>query len=206
MANVNAPSGLKPVSTLSGAPWNGKTRMVYVSSSYAVALFVGDPVDIDTTASEKDPKMLCETVIKGSVAGPNLGVIVGIDQVLGQTTPNLNLNYLPASTGGYIYITMDQGDIIYEVQGDPYAALTAGTAIGWNANMIFTLAGSTVTGLSGVQMDTGTTTAPAATNTLGMKIIGACARPDNDPTLKNAKWLVCFNNCRLGNLIAGIGS
>jgi hypothetical protein len=215
MSNANTPFGLKPVQMLSGANWTAKVRLAYVSASYATALFVGDSVDIDSTNSEKEAAIKHMSVIKAAIAGPTLGVIVGIPQELiaiPQFTgayaggyPNLNQNYLPASTGGFVYVTFDQGDIIYEVQGDGYAAPSAGW-IGWNANLKQTAAGSTVTGLSGLNMDTGTTTAPAVTNTLGWKIIGAVDRPDNDMTSVNAKWLVINNNVRLASQIAGIGS
>jgi hypothetical protein len=212
--NANTPFGLKPLQHLNGSPWNGKTQLCYVSASYATALFVGDPVDLDTADSDKEAAIRSLTVIKAAIAGPCLGVIVGIPQELvpvpmfsgaGGSAPNLNLNYLPASTGGFVYVTMDQGDIVYEVQGDGYAVPSLNW-IGWNADLIFTLAGSTVTGLSGVQMDTGTTNAPATTNTFGWHIIGTARRPDNDVTLKYAKFLVTNNNIRLGNQIAGIGT
>jgi hypothetical protein len=214
VSNFNTPFGLKPVETLNGSNWNAKVRLAYVSASYSTALFVGDPVDIDTTNSHKITPY-CMTVIAANVAGPTLGVIVGIPQELAgipQFTgayaggyPNLNQNYLPASTGGYVYVTYDMGDIIYEVQGDAYAAFNANW-VGWNANLKLTAAGSTVTGLSGYNMDTGTTTAPATTTTLGWKIIGAPNRPDNDTTSVNAKWWIINNNVRLGNQTAGIGS
>lgn len=215
MSNNNTPFGLKPIQTTNGGNWNAKTRMVYVTASYGTALFVGDPVDIYATDSHKDATIKRLTVQAGAAGSPYLGVVVGVPQELvgipmftgayAGSYPNLNQNYLPASTGGYIYITMDEGDIIYEVQGDGYAAPSANW-IGWNGNLIATAGGSTVTGLSGWNLDTGTTTAPATTNTLDVHIVGAPDRPDNDLTSKYAKFYVTFNNLRLANQMAGIGS
>ncbi len=215
MSNQNTPFGLKPVQIVSGGDWTAKVRLAYVSSSYATALFVGDPVDIYATNANKDPSIKHLSVQRGVAGGPFLGVIVGIPQELipipqfvgayAGGYPNLNANYLPASTGGFIYIVLDQGDVIYEVQGDAYAVPSANW-VGWNANMIATAAGNTINGLSGWNMDTGTTTAPATTNTLALHIIGAVDRPDNDLTSINAKWLVTSNNLRLGSQVAGIGS
>mgnify|MGYP006137790821 CR=1 FL=1 len=44
MANVDRPSGLKPVRHKSGAPYNGAANPYFIPSGYATALYVGDPV------------------------------------------------------------------------------------------------------------------------------------------------------------------
>ena len=52
--------------------------------------------------------------------------------------------------------------------------------------------GSTVTGLSGVELDT-TSTAPSADASNQLTIFGAVNRLDNDTTLTHAKVLVTIN-------------
>lgn len=44
MANIDAPFGLRPIRHKSGAPYNGAVNPYYVASTYATALFIGDPV------------------------------------------------------------------------------------------------------------------------------------------------------------------
>ncbi|MGW8178957.1 MAG: hypothetical protein ACWGQW_09370 [bacterium] len=51
-------------------------------------------------------------------------------------------------------------------------------------------AGSTITYLSGFELDSGATTAPAVQGVFQMMIWAAVEREDNDIALVNAKWLV----------------
>src|SRR6185503_2714742 len=44
MANSNSPFGLKPVRHLLGLPMNGSVQPMFIPSTYATALFIGDPV------------------------------------------------------------------------------------------------------------------------------------------------------------------
>jgi len=55
MANTDAPFGLRPIRHRNGAPYNGAFNHYYVASSYATALFVGDPV-VKTGTSNTDRK------------------------------------------------------------------------------------------------------------------------------------------------------
>lgn len=204
MANANTPFGLKPVKNRTGANWNGKTRLCYVpSGSNSGGIFVGDPVALVNTGESTGHYA---EVTKATAGATNkiFGVVTGIDQVLGQSAPNLNQNYLPASTGGWVYVTEDAGgDVIYEIQGSAYAALTA-SVIGLNADLVFNNNGNTITGLSGVEMDTGDSTAPSANATYQLTIVGGVDRPDNSPLLVNAKWLVVINLPAISPGIAGV--
>src|SRR5574343_414317 len=55
MANADSPFGLKPVSHISGASWNGVTWRCFIPSTDGTAMYVGDPVVL---AGAADPSGL----------------------------------------------------------------------------------------------------------------------------------------------------
>jgi hypothetical protein len=71
---------------------------------------------------------------------------------------NLSLQYRPASTFRYCNVCVDP-DVIFQVRDDGGGILTKAD-IGANAVGINTGGGSTITGLSGFELDAGTTTGP----------------------------------------------
>jgi hypothetical protein len=81
---------------------------------------------------------------------------------------------------------VDDPDMLFEIQAD--GAVPA-ASMGLNAIMIQTHQGSTVTGLSGIELDT-TGTAPAADASYQLIIRNAINREDNDTTIAHAKVLV----------------
>lgn len=199
MANVDAPTGLRPVRYRSGAPYTGAANPYYIPSSYGTALFVGDPVTItgtSNTASVKAPGAGAFGVgtmreINKTTAGDSntdgeriTGVIVGFAAL----PTDLSKNYNPASTERVAYVC-DDPDVVYEIQAN--GAIPA-ASMGLNAIFIYTHSGSTATGLSGVELDT-TGTAPAADASYQLRIVGAVNREDNDTTLTHAKVLVMLN-------------
>ena len=60
MANASAPFGLRPSHTVSGAPFNGQTRLYRIPSTDTVAYSVGDVI---TTAAGGDVKTGASDVI-----------------------------------------------------------------------------------------------------------------------------------------------
>ena len=44
MANTDSPFGLRPIRHRNGAAYNGAANPYYINSTYATALFIGDPV------------------------------------------------------------------------------------------------------------------------------------------------------------------
>ncbi len=159
MANRDAPFGLRPVRHRNGAPYNGAVRMYYVPAGYGTALFIGDPVVKTGTSNTAEvlghaPGTLPE--INKAAAGDGnaiTGVIVGF-----VATSFDSKTYNPASTER-IALVADDPDLLFEIQAD---GAIAAAQIGLNAVLIYTNAGSTVTGLSGAELDAGTTDAPAA--------------------------------------------
>lgn len=164
MANADIRAGLTPVKHKSGAAYNGASSAYYVPASYGTALFIGDPVTITGTANTANVSApgagsfgigTLPAVNKTAAGDGNAisGVIVGF-----APDPNgLERIYNPASTERVVLVC-DDPDIMFEIQAD---GAIASTQVGLNAVLIYTHAGSTVTGESGAELDT-TSDAPAA--------------------------------------------
>jgi len=185
MANATGAFGLRPVRHLNGSPYNGGTQKCYISSVYAVALFVGDPVLLTPTLTEKDPTGRYPTINKAA-NGIVRGVIVSFDPLQSDLTKVYN----PASTTRYANVCMDPY-VIYQIRDD--GAGTPGVVYpGQNAEMTHG-SGSTTTGLSGTILDTST---PTTTVTFPLHIIGLAEQEDN--ALDDyAVWEVLLNTCEL---------
>lgn len=183
MASVSRINGFRPVYNMRGGSMTGQTMTVFVPSSDASVIMVGDAVKVlgDARAASGVP-----TVTRVSAATDvALGIVVGISfegQGDTQNIPPVNdLNtpvYRRASTDRYLTIIVDDGQV-YEVQASQ-TSQTAGTVTGWvGSNASFLIAaGNTTTGASGLQVDTSTA---ATTATLPLKIVGIPNRPDNVP-------------------------
>jgi hypothetical protein len=187
MANVDAPFGLKPFKHLNGNPWNGVTEKCLVEDSYATAVFVGDPVIYTGTAGSDDTTGHYKAVNVATDADTNriYGVVVSIEPLLS----DLSKTYIPASTGGYVNVCVDP-DVLYLVQDEGGTALD-GDSIGANAVLESATAGSTVTGLSGWELDTGDTPAADASNQV---IIHGIHNVEGNAFGVNAVWVVQITN------------
>lgn len=197
MSNTDTPFGLRPVRHRNGAPYNGAVNPYYIPSSYMTALFIGDPVIKTGTSNTAfvsaagvgDFEIGTLPEINKATAGATnrvTGVIVGFAPL-----PNdLTKQYNPSATER-VALVCDDPDMIFEIQSD--GALSA-AQISLNAVFIFTNAGSTVSGLSGVELDSGTTTAPAADATYQMMIQRAANFPGNDVTAAYCKVEVVLSN------------
>lgn len=188
MANVDAPFGLTPVKYAWGAPYTGAARPYHVLSSYATALFIGDPVVITGTSNTVEirgfpPGTLPNVQKAAATTGQITGVIVGFLPLNGHDSTV----HGPASTTR-IALVADDPALLFAIQDDASAALAA-TDVGNNAEMIFTHSGNTFTGRSGVELDA---TTPATTSTFPLTIISLLDRPDNELGIW-AKWLVRIN-------------
>ncbi len=196
MANTDAPMGLRWVGSSLGSPTNAQTVPCYIAASYGTALFVGDPVVIvaagsntareaGTTLGDYDigamPAIERATVTDGGVIS---GVIVSFAPST-QDSPT----YSPASTEGIAMVCVDPF-ALYEIQVD--GALAA-TSVGLNAVGIYTHSGNTSTGLSGLELDSGTTTAPSADASNPFTIERIKAAPDNTPNLIHNNVIVRIN-------------
>src|SRR5690606_13730279 len=99
---------------------------------------------------------------------------------------DLNKNYNPASTARVAYVCTDP-KVVFEVQAD--GAVPAAN-MGLNADLVYTHAGNTTTGLSGVELDSSTDDVDASAQLL---ILSAVNRLDNDTTLTHCKIEVLIN-------------
>lgn len=175
MANVNKPFGLKPVRHVDGSPWNGQVQKCYVSSAYGTALFIGDPVCISPTLAERDPTAKHPTV--NTHAGTTGLVIRGVIVSIEPDATNLARQYIPASTGGYVYIAgWCDPSVVYQVQDDGSGTPSA-VFVGQNAELAAGSGGSTVTGLSSFVLDA---TTPTTTQAHTLHILGLSDIPNNE--------------------------
>lgn len=189
MANVNAPRGLIPVRYTSGAPYSGSANMYYVPSTYATALYVGDPV-IATGASDANGTPVVQIATAGGgtyCLGAVVGIVAGGDPQIA-VTRDLPV-YRQASVSQYILVA-DDPNLLFVIQDNsttsPIAMATAGTK---NADLVAG-AGSTITGYSGWMLNAATLNTTA---TLQLRVVQGLRETDNQMAASYARWLVKIN-------------
>lgn len=195
MANLNAPFGLRPVRTLSGAPFNSQGERVYIASTNTDVLAIGDAVKSSGTGDT----LGVAGIAKYTGTGTLRGVIVGFE-----TNPADQFAIsLPATKtrAYYAYIVQDP-NIVYEIQDDGSASLAA-TDIGLNADMTIT----SPSGIANQSASTLTASTALGTSTLALRILGL-APPTSSPDGINgfgayAIWLVKINNSEFATGVAG---
>ena len=195
MSNKDTPFGLRPIRHKNGAPYNGAFNPYFVPASYGTALFIGDAVvktGTSNTAEVVAPgagKFAIGTLPEvNRVAAGDGNAITGVIVGFAPSPTNLGLNYNPASTARVVYVC-DDPDVVFEIQAD--GAVPA-ASVGLNAVLIYTHAGSTVTGLSGAELDT-TSDVPAADASNQLTIQRIVNREDNTPNLIHNKIEVKIN-------------
>lgn len=201
MANVDRPyGGLKPIGTLNGAAWNGKANMYLVPSADGTAMFVGDlvkPYTAGGTAGTVVNGIDCEgmpTCIQSAAGDPSLGVVVGFLP----SFADLTLRHRLVSTNR-IALVCDDPNALYEIQEVSGGTALTSTEVGLNADVVVA-AGSTTSGLSGMELDNAT---EAATAGLNVRIIGLVRRPDNAYG-EHAKWVVMLSDRSYAAAVAGV--
>jgi hypothetical protein len=216
MANPTFNIGMVPKRYADGREYDGAFVKMYVPSSYGTNVFVGDPVvrvggsnsAVLTTAGGKYaagtlPKVNLATLGTGN----NIitGVIIGIEptpsSVLSTTFAGAN-HYGTASTDRVVHVVMAE-NVLFHVRDDGGAALDS-TCVGHNAVLIAGTGDTTATGISGVKMDAGTTTAPASGNATFQLRILALADIQNNALGANAVWEVKVNNYSDANIVVGV--
>ena len=191
MANSDIPSGLKPVKTLSGSPWNGKANVYFIPATDTTAVFVGDAVK---SAGAADATGKVPTVAQCEAGDAVRGVVIGFgdDPNIMINPDNPNRTHRPASTAMYLLV-VDDPNVIFECQdaGTPTAA-----DVGLSADIVVS-AGNATTGLSGMEVSD-TKAATAAT----LKLLRLVNREDNELGA-NAKWEVLIAEHEM-NLATGV--
>lgn len=181
MANVSRVNGFRPSRYLNGAPYNGAVTRYFVTAADATAIGIGDLVVLDGGSDAKGVRSVTRAAANGVCVGPVVGVAID--------PTNLNTpQYRAASTARYVFVC-DDPNILMECQEDAVGGALASNSVGLNANFIVAAA-STVTGQSGMQLDSNTAD---TTNTLPLRIVEFIQREDNEVAVANAKVLVGFN-------------
>lgn len=191
MANTDTPFGLRPVSNLSGAPYNGAVRHYSTPTGDATAIFIGDPVKLAGT-SQTINGIVYPDVAQAATSNVIVGVVVGVVPVTDDSLP-----YRAASTQRILMVASP--DLLFEVQEVSGGTPLTANDIGLNADFVVG-SGSTTTGYSGVELNN---VGEATTATLDLQIIGHSPRADNEVG-EHAKWLVRINRSQFANQVAGV--
>lgn len=191
MANANRPTGLSPVGSILGAPFNGRVSLYSIAAAYASAdLYIGDPVISSGTADSSGR----QGITLAAATGPIRGVIVGIgkDPNFLANPGNLDITYRPAAaqTTDWYALVCDDPTTVFEVQEVGTGTPLTATAVGLNTNLVLGTGNGFV---SGWLLDNATEDVTLA---LQCRILGLSQRIDNAYG-QYAKWLVKINNHEL---------
>lgn len=186
MANVNKAFGLRPLGKL-GSNYNSDGDTQYkIASGTVTAIFQGDTVTFGVNGG-----VSTGFIVKHTPGNPNiLGVFIGCQYTDPTSKKTVWRNYYPGGVAA--------DDIVAFVVDDPYAqflvqasGVAGNAAIGQNANLVQTVAGNTTTGVSGLEVNTGSL---GAASDLNVKIIGVTTDPSNsDLTAAYADLIVVIN-------------
>jgi hypothetical protein len=194
MANIDAAFGLRPIAKVGSAPGGTTGTTKYsIGDNQGTAIFTGDPVKYKNDG----------TVEVATASDPLLGVFMGCfytDPTTGKPTFR---NYFPASLspGDAIAFVADDPDQMFVVQQDSVGSNLVAADLNLNANLIFG-AGSTTTGVSGVEIDSST---GAATATHQVRLIDFYDIPSNDATANNSELVIKINNHSLNGGTGTVG-
>ena len=198
MANTNRVNGFRPVKHLNGSPYNGAFNKYVVVAADATAIYVGDLVKTDGAG---DLTTGLPTVTRAAATNVVRGAVVGFEHdPTALDTPGPQRR--AASTRRIVYVC-DQPDVIFEAQEDGDTTPIAVASIGLNASLISTSGGDTLTGASGMQIDS---SSASTTATLELKLLGVVQRADNELVTAGqayTRWLVMINAHELNS---GTGS
>ena len=193
MANKDAAFGMKPVRMIGGAPYTGGQSRYRIAANYGTSIFQGDMVAQVTGGT-------VEVHADGGTV-PVVGVFNGCQYTDPTSGEQVYSNYYPASTNAadIIAFIIDDPDVVYEVQADDTFPITD---LFGNFDIVYTTAGSTLTGISGAELDVTT----GATNTnLPIKAIDISEDPNNSDTgAANTNVLVVIQNSIFGVKSAGL--
>jgi len=193
MANKDAAFGMKPVRMVGGAPYTGGQSRYRIAANYGTSIFQGDMVAQVTGGT-------VEVHADGGTV-PVVGVFNGVQYTDPTSGEQVFSNYYPASTNAsdIIAFIIDDPDVVYEVQADDTFPVTD---LFGNFDIVYTSAGSTLTGISGAELDV---TTGATNTTLPIKAIDISQDPNNsDVGAANTNVLVVIQNSVFGVKGAGL--
>ena len=193
MANKDAAFGMVPSRMIGGSPYTGGQSRYRIAANYGTSIFQGDMVAQVTGGG-------VEVHADGGTV-PIVGVFNGCMYTDPTTSEQKFSNYYPASTNAsdIIAFVIDDPNVVFEIQADdtfPVADLFG------NFDIVYTSSGSTVTGISGAELDVAT---GATTTSLPLKAIDISGGPENsDVASANTNVLVVIQNHIFGVKGAGL--
>lgn len=202
---TNAPWGLKPVGTITGAPWTASIQEFDIASAYATNIFQHDPVMV----------LVDGTIGIGTAGGNCLGVFMGVkyEDTDGVFQFKNRWTASTATRGSVAAKAMVVTDpfLIMSVQeaatNTGVGTGTAGTALAatdvfTNINFKAPTSGDTTTGISAYFLDNAT---EATTATLNFLILGRDPNPDNVAAgTSYCNYLVTWAQHQLKAGVAGV--
>ena len=193
MANQDASFGLKPVRMMGGSPYSGGQSRYRIANNYGTNIFQGDLV-MQVTGGGVEIHADGGTV-------PIVGVFNGCTYTDPTTNEPIFSNFYPASTAAadIIAFIIDDSNVVFEIQAD--ATFPVADLLG-NFDVVYTNAGSTVTGISGAELEVST---GATTAGLPLKAIDISGDPENsDVATANTNVLCVIQNHICGQKSAGL--
>ena len=190
MANVNAVTGLSPVGTNTGAPFNEQGTLYAIANDGTNTYAIGDIVK---SAVGNDANGV-PLVTKAVAASVPLGVIVSIRVAnpgvsLQGTNINLGQLYISLNSGSYTYVyVITDPAVVYSVQ----ANASADTKVGATAVPTITADQTSTLSQSSPLSATYVTCDSAATAASMFQVVGLYQEPQNVPGAYN-NVLVKFN-------------
>lgn len=185
MANIDNKNGAVPIGCRSGADWHSKLeRVCFLAADTSGACGIGDFVKVGGSGSADGT---AKQVILATQGDRCYGVLVALEPDTTDEGSLSSANYRLNSTLRYGYVAVGD-DVLYSMQEDSVGGALAVTDIGNNFDIID--AGvNTVTGLSGMEIDSSTA---ATTNTLTHRIEALDPKTGNELGV-NARWVVSIN-------------
>lgn len=191
MANVDGKYGL----ALHEDNSKSGLMLCVIPASDGTATFIGDAVKLaNIDAARVGGGMYAPAVIQCAAADPIFGVVMGFDQVI-PSGMDLGRRHRPASTAMYCFVKPAHPLDVYRIQADDDTETLSAEDVGSNADLIVA-AGDTVTGMSGMELDSNTT---AATAGLQVRVVGFVDRPSNQVGTANQDVLVTINQSQTFN-------
>lgn len=190
MANADAAFGLRPVGGLDSSPYNGGTITCVIAAGDGTATFIGDPVKLAGSGVTTTQQGTYPSVVQFTADAQMFGVITSFEP----NRDDLSKQYRVASTERLCQV-VPALDNLFVIQADEdiEVADLGNTADIVNSLNVIT-AGSTVTGMSGAELDS------SDIDTGGnLQILGYYNSPDNDITsgMTNQRVIVRVNESTL---------
>jgi hypothetical protein len=180
MANPNAPFGARWTGTLQGLATTGGVNIYTVPATDSTAIFVGDFVTHQGTAAVGEDGLYHPVVAQSAALDKITGIVIGF----AASRTYENQIYRTASTLRDVYVA-DDPYLTFEMQANgTVAAANIGLNVDFDVN-----AGSTVTGLSGNDLDMSTVNTTA---TLPIRILDISRQIKNE--LGDYTVLKCMMN------------